>query len=109
MKCDECSSAVCKHIHALDGYETYAIDQFTIGVRPKWTPVENKLPEDHERVIVFDQELGVCMAYRRVDEWYYYLGGDSSFGVPLFHVTHWMPLPSTESITGVGEWTTFGI
>ncbi len=108
MKCDECSSAVCKHIHALDGYETYAIDQFTIGVRPSWINVTNRLPEPDVMVLTYGNHVdGVKIGYI-VSEvhpplWSRVLYDDQC------KITHWMPLPSTESITGVGEWTTFGI
>ncbi len=36
------SPSKCLCIHALDGYETYKIDDNTIGVRPIWISVNDK-------------------------------------------------------------------
>ena len=59
----------------------------------EWIPVEEKLPEVNQRVLVFSKEDGVNMGC---------FAGGHSFRVRLWKdqmlpdlVTHWMPLPET--------------
>jgi len=83
----------CTCIHALDGYETYKIDDNTIGVRPLWIRVEQRLPEDGKDVLVSEKYRSlktVKIGHR--------LGGSDPIwvddhGYPMDKVTHWMPLP----------------
>jgi hypothetical protein len=56
----------------------------------QWINVNEKLPKDNERVIVFAND-DICVAFRLYDSW-------CSFPVcyedsAVFGVTHWTPLP----------------
>lgn len=87
---------ICTHIHALDGYETYLIDENTIGVRPMWINVKDKLPEEYKLVLVNGDD-GVFRAYRDNDAEYTSwqcspIGSYAGDGC-VFGITHWMPLP----------------
>lgn len=95
----------CQCFHALDGYETYKIDDNTIGVRPFWISVKDRLPDDNQNV------LAICITEKekiyncRADGWFrdtIYSCRMGNFGKkefiiqshgPTFPATHWMPLP----------------
>lgn len=58
----------------------------------EWRDVKDP-PPDHEHVLVFDTQEGICRGYVWGKDWTHYpLGSYASDGC-LFHVTHWMPLP----------------
>lgn len=79
----------CLCVHAIDGYETYAIDSTTIGVRPKWISVKDEinLPE-HLCCYFVTDGINVTMAY-------YDFSGFVGYDWNLIKiVTHWMPLPN---------------
>ena len=71
--------------------ETGAVDAVLVGAQmplPRWIPVEERLPEPFDRVIVYDKRWGVLSAMK---------GEDDSWGgrndIVIEKVTHWMPLP----------------
>lgn len=80
------------------GYETYKIDDFTIGVRPKWikvkiftdTEIDDESNIPCEPIIVTN---GDWVQYIEEHGWdngeYYFHDGTGQ----LEGVTHWMPLP----------------
>jgi len=81
----------------IGGFETYAIDENTIGVRPKWISVEDELPGQYDNILMTYNDL---VAY-----------GEFANGKFLYPnlscthrksyckceeqegITHWMPLP----------------
>ncbi len=85
------SPSNCLHIHALDGFETYAIDENTIGVRPIWFSVKDKLPEEGVKVLSFskfEKDIKVdYIIYAPEPLWACRLLSDE------IEVTHWMHLP----------------
>lgn len=63
--------------------------------RPKWIPVEDRLPDKDGRYLVCDggDVLEACFSptgQLRRPEWY---TTDCYESEDLYHVTHWMPLP----------------
>lgn len=84
-------------IHALDGYETYAIDDVKIGVRPLWISVKDRLPNDDGRVLGTDGKKHEIVCCINSDcEWV----GATNYGylMSLQKVTHWMPLPKLPEV-----------
>ncbi len=83
----------------MEGYETFAIDENTIGVRTKWISIKEKLPQDHENVLVFDKTEGVCRGYTYLGSWSHWPLGSFAGDGCLFDVTHWaiLPLPPQET------------
>lgn len=53
-------------------------------MQPQWTRVEDELPEENKRVIVWGG-IHVAEAWHFRGEWEYVCG--------IIKVTHWMPLP----------------
>ena len=88
-------------IQGIDGCETYKIDENTIGVRPKWISVKDRLPECEKCLAVCISEKGK-MYNMRHDGWFRdtlyacRMHGEEfiieSHG-PTLPATHWMPLP----------------
>jgi hypothetical protein len=78
--------------------------------KPKWIPVSERLPKLFENCFVLvkmkyewdeDYECNVDMGYYAGE--YAYIDGFDTFndwneGQQYIHVTHWMPLPSTEGL-----------
>ena len=67
----------------------------------KWIGVEERLPEEHVRVLIINDDGKMMIGERAEDDWWYkYFAYDvdrwdeNEQG----HVTHWMPLPSTEGL-----------
>lgn len=96
------------NIRGSDSYETYVIDESTIGVRPKWISVEDRLPEDYyEYVLVYarmdgDEPCPTSIARQFKGEWEMLNHADQSNAVACGDltwymseedITHWMPLP----------------
>lgn len=82
----------CLCIHALDGYETYKIDDNTIGVRPIWIPFKenDSRLENHSSYIVTDGRF-VTEAYYDVNE---FVGCEEDI---VGEITHWMNWPKPPS------------
>lgn len=112
-------------ITALDGYETYKIDDNTIGIRPKWISCKDRLPKisynendqndtytSHPVLVYCNERPGIqCVAYlvQEQDEnswnfeelsWELYIPGNGGEIIDrdFETFTHWMPLPSTEGL-----------
>jgi hypothetical protein len=75
-----------------DGYETYVIDENTIGVRPKWISVEDRLPPDGQTVLIWSAGYIYQGWYEKTSlicgDFY-----DKDTCLIIENVTHWMPLP----------------
>lgn len=102
----------CLCIHALDGYETYKVDDHTIGVRPIWISVKDKLPLPYDWVLVFASTNGTnepnpmtlarLIPGHTIWEFLYEYADTSGAGVyqdlewpvKMDEITHWMPLPN---------------
>lgn len=52
----------------------------------EWIKVSDKLPEENKDVLVYDSEVGICIAWLDDEDWY-------ALGLNYVDVTHWMPLP----------------
>lgn len=52
-----------------------------------WIPVSERLPENENEVLVYDDDMGCQVAFYCDDEWLW-----SERGL-LVNVTHWQPLP----------------
>lgn len=87
------TSSKCLCIHALDGYETYKIDEHTIGVRPIWFDAKKNPPDENEHVLVYDTTEGICRGYLSYGSWQHFPLGSFAGDGCLFSVTHWMQLP----------------
>lgn len=60
----------------------------------EWINIEKKEPDILEFVLLFDKDEEICVGYRNSFLGYsHHPSGDFATGAPLFHVTHWMPLP----------------
>ncbi len=95
-------------LQGLDGYETFAIDSHTVGIRPKWISVEEKEPpKDGTPFLCFDPQQAKnfvhgCIYVVRFEEetnhskaGYVECGGECYF---KWTPTHWMPLPKPPRI-----------
>lgn len=64
--------------------------------RPRWIPVTERLPEEHIRVLVVNDDAKFMVAERYADDWWYQY---SAYDVDRWDaleqgvITHWMPLP----------------
>lgn len=56
----------------------------------EWICKENRLPEDWERILLFDVREGEVIGYYCQEGEKFILSADGS---RLYAVTHWMPLP----------------
>ena len=109
IKCSEENPLPPKFItiKGMDGYETYKIDDNTMGVRPVWISVKDKLPENNKVLAIFKSEKNVIYNMRH-DGWfrntiYSCRMRDNQFIIeshgPILPATHWMPLPNPPEIT----------
>lgn len=64
----------------------YAEELYNAGYRKQeWISVEDRLPEDNGRYLIFDaSNIGISW-YKKKDEYYSYIWRNN--------FTHWMPLP----------------
>ena len=88
IKCSEENPLPPKFItiKGMDGYETYKIDDNTMGVRPIWISVKDRLPNDRDCVLASDGE--------QVGEYYFmkdHFETDEGYSI---NATHWMPMPN---------------
>lgn len=86
-------------IQGMDGIETFKIDENTIGVRPKWISVKERMPPNSVYVLVavYDPRPNVEMYFIEIAErmnnnWFDGKDGDC-IASKHSSVTHWMPLP----------------
>lgn len=89
--CDECEyekKIFCRDLLIKD------VNQFIQGIRlPVWIPVTERLPDNHDDVIVFSRQgdsSAIGLAYRIRNRWH--CPYDPYIGE---YVTHWMPLPES--------------
>lgn len=64
---------------------------------PRWISVKKRLPEETEDVLVWC-ELDVYIGFYHSTSGWWRQNIDEDISCTLKNVTHWMPLPSTESI-----------
>lgn len=89
-------------IKGTDGYESYAIDSQTIGVRPKWMPVKDGGFEEGQRVLVvklFRTGLQKLLWTGSSDNLVYACTVKEGkfqldFSGNFINATHWTPSPS---------------
>ena len=79
-----------------EGYETYAFDKSTIGVRPKWVSVKERLPEKDQDVLIFCEGTykPIDVSRRCEADFSSRLGWGGRLDSD---VNHWMPLPKPPS------------
>lgn len=93
-----CAGRNCPYYNALCDYENIMVDALSLIQQleaqvPRWISVEERMPEDDGDVLlVIDSEIGLGYYSIYFDEWVDYTRTDVN------HVTHWMPLPSTEGL-----------
>ncbi len=98
-------------MQGLDGYETFVIDSHTVGIRPKWISVKERLPDFYDYVLVLADNPGtnepkpISIARVRIQdekwefcegkdpEWVYGAYMDIEYSIEKNDITHWMPLP----------------
>lgn len=64
--------------------------------RYRWIPVTERLPQDHERVLVVNDDGKMMVAQRAEDDWWHYYCAydvDRWWTGENGEVAHWMPLP----------------
>jgi hypothetical protein len=94
------------NIIGIDGYETYKIDESTIGIRPKWISVKDKPCELKECLaIVKSEKEKIYNCYARgwfIDTIYSCRMDNGDFMIEShgtrLPATHWMSLPPPPSI-----------
>lgn len=74
-----------------EGYETYKIDDNTIGVRPVWIKMSDRLPAYNQEILAWGPLLRspYHMTFRKE---FYNLWVEVIIG-SMENITHWMPLP----------------
>lgn len=75
----------------MSGYETYFIDNHTIGVRPKWISVKEQIPAEWEKVLATDG-IQIWIDYVVMFSTTDYIWG-SVMHNDQDRVKFWMPLP----------------
>ena len=93
-------------IIGIEGYQTFAIDNKTIGIRPKWISVKDKLPPLGKPCLLYQTWPAITMFNLRADpleRTHISLGGinwegkfityENQYNDYLDYVSHWMPLP----------------
>lgn len=51
-----------------------------------WIKVTDELPEENKDVLIYDPEVGVCIAWRDEDDF-------CALGLNFVEATYWMPIP----------------
>ena len=63
----------------------------------EWISIEDRLPENHQTVIYYFEDVGMCIGeYEQLHDSLYGTGNcfSSNAGFLTDDVTHWMPLPN---------------
>jgi len=86
------ASYVTRAAEVPKGFEPRAMSTYGF-VKPRWIPVEERLPEEGERVLAWDNGFkeSEMATYYAHDGW----GGEV---IASLNVTHWMPLPSPPEV-----------
>ena len=66
------------------------IDSVAVAFEQRWIPVSERLPEIHQKVLLFLRSLDVVVGFRAETEPYFYCQGDY---IEPQNVLAWMPLP----------------
>lgn len=56
--------------------------------QPKWIPVDEQLPDDYEKVLIYDKKWGILPGWHSKNYW------DTSEVKNVTEITHWMPKPT---------------
>jgi len=78
----------CLCVQALDGYETYKLEDNIIGVRPIWFSVKDRLPPENIRVLILCKD-----GYIEIEKITYPKDNNLWSCISKEDITHWMPLP----------------
>lgn len=76
-----CYSGALEQLQAENGRLKEEVQQM------RWIPVEERLPEEKQRVIVRCERIGTSVGWILWGNWMTDIGPDAG------NVTHWMPLP----------------
>lgn len=55
---------------------------------PRWISVEERLPDDYEKVLIFDKKWGILPGWHSKSYW------ETSEVKNVTEITHWMPKPT---------------
>ena len=87
----------CLCIHAIDGYETYMLDENTIAVRPIWIDAKKIAAPSMQTVLLCVEGKVIIGRNESVqpEKDPYYCSWDCwpDPCIQVENVTHWMPLP----------------
>lgn len=56
------------------------------SLKPKWISINDRLPENHGKYLVFNKDSDICTSYFSLNL--------KKF-LSIKYITHWMPLPAT--------------
>jgi hypothetical protein len=87
----------CLCIHALDGYETYKIDDHTIGVRPFWYDAKKVPPRKDIPILVVTEFCEMPDVVRWLEQGTYgypgFFESNDEYGTKEKEILFWMPAP----------------
>jgi hypothetical protein len=84
-------------IDALDGYETYKIDENTIGVRPKWIEARKKTPRKDIPILILTEFCEMPDVVIWLEDGTYgqpgFFESNNEYEIKEEDITYWMPAP----------------
>lgn len=87
----------CLCIHALDGYETYKVDDNTIDVRPFWYESKVKPPRKDIPILVVKEFSEMPDVVRWLEDGTYgesgFFESNDEYDIKEEDILYWMPLP----------------
>lgn len=87
---------ICSCVHALDGFETYKVDESTIGIRPIWfDAIKNPPPAMKDVLLVYEGRVitGWNESTQSEEDPSYCSCEINDCFIGTEGVTHWMPIP----------------
>ncbi len=87
----------CLCIHALDGFETYKIDDHTIGVRPFWHDAKRNPPRKDIPILVVTESCEMPDVVRWLEDGTYgqpgFFESNDEYETKEEDILFWMPAP----------------